>query len=600
MTRKILICFSNEPTAPSRLNLGDVLIIVRKNRDGYLHIVQELQYQFKNDQGTPVISPSIYESLDEYIQDEIQKGPLKVEILGHSSSKSAHFIYPTETENYSEQRIAIDELAAWLEYDMLKKNIGKVSISLIVCQAGAETNEFPAMAAQMFALFTEKPHKITARKGFILVSNQEKMYSLSTFDMLLHKAFISKDISPNTILESLSFSALRGLRTFLNTTRLHTYDNTTPLNEKLVYFKNSKGESLKIDNHLYQLYHLSQDRLDKPLEDCTKEDFIKLANLGMQSLKDTKLYKKSELILKDISAICTAEVLQVDLKNYQLKEMLFKKIDELYEKMEATPQLDHARKIAVLLNIIEAYVNERYILNLPVDSIEPLFKIIDKIIAQEGQFNPEDYQEIDAVSQYIKSSRNTELDVSEHMRLADLQLPTYKNKIAGYCIKINGQFSRCLESFSKIIKIENQLVDNAKMYEIKSIKNEKTPVSESFVISPEESSHQIQPDIENLRQLIHHQMLEASHLLSFNKFSAKQSQILTSMLQLIHVRQRQESKQDGKDTLATLLLQTIKLLEDLDPKHPRSMIIVTAANDFVSKHYNALDYISSLNKMKPR
>lgn len=578
MSRKILICFSDEPTAPSRLKPGDALVIVRRNEYGELKIAQELQYLFKNAQGNPVIGEPIYDNLDEYIQEAIEKGVLKVEILAHSSSKSAHYIHPTVTASYPEQMIAIDELTYWLETNILKQNVEKISLSLTVCQAAAETKEFPAMAAQMFALFTEKPNKITARKGFILVSNKEKIYSLNTFDMLLHKAFISKDTSPETILESLSFSALRGLRSFLSATRLHTYDNSTPLNEKFVYFKKSTGEPLKIDNHLYHLYHLSPDKLGLELENCTKDDFIKLATLGVQSPKESKLYKISEFILKNADSIHPAEVLQIDLKNYELKEKLFKKIDGMYERIETTPQLKHARKFIVLLNVLEAYINERYILNLPVDSIEPVFKIIDKMITQKGQFNQQDYQEIEEITQHIKSSQNIALDVSEHMRLAGYQMPSYKNKITGFCTKLNRQFSHCLESFSKIIKIENQLVENSKCYEIKPNKKENTP---------EHSPNPIQSDIESLRQLIHHQIQDASHLLSYNKFSLKQSQLITSMLQLIHIKQRQDIKNTGEDALAPLLLQTIKQLESMDPNHPRSKIIISAVNEFVEKYYNS-------------
>ncbi len=41
---KILLCFSDEPTGPSRLKLGDILLIARKNDNGEIKIVQELQY----------------------------------------------------------------------------------------------------------------------------------------------------------------------------------------------------------------------------------------------------------------------------------------------------------------------------------------------------------------------------------------------------------------------------------------------------------------------------------------------------------------------------------------------------------------------------
>lgn len=609
MGSRIVLCFSDEPTAPSRLNPGDILLVARKDDAGEIKIVQELQYIYKNTQGSPVIASAIYESLDEYIHEALQKGTLNVEILAHSASISAHYISPTETKNYPSQWFAIDELTTWLESNILKKNLPKISISLIVCRAGAETKEFPAIAEQMFALFTEKPQKITARKGFVYVSNKEKIYSLSAFDMLLHKAFINQDTSPETILEQLSFPALRGLRTLLSITQLHTYDDSTPLNEKFVYFKNDEDKTLKIDKHLYDLYHLSHPQPNKKLEQCTKEEFIKLANIGIQSDKNEKLYKKAQVVLHDSDSIYPAVVRQIDLKNYQKKDILFKRIDDVYATIENTPQLKHAKKFMVFLNIIEAYVNERYVLNLPMENIESLLAVLEGLIAKKGQFNERDYQEIKEISQHIQSHQNIKYDVSEHMDLAGLQLPTYETNVLNHCTQMNELFAKYLESFSKIIKIENQMAENAQIYTMKvdvNIAAVEHPQEEmkvdtnTAVLEPpqEENNKQIFADIEKLRQVIHQQIQEAAYLFSFNKFTSKQSQVLTSMLQLIHVRQKQEIKNTEPDAFAPLLLQNIKQLEAIEPSHARAKFIKRAVEDFVNKHYHAPEPVRSQQEMK--
>lgn len=593
MGRRIVLCFSDEPTAPSRLKPGDILLVARKDDTGEIKIVQELQYLYKNTQGSPVIAPAIYESLDEYIHEALQEGTLNVEILAHSASISAHYISPTETKNYPSQRFAIDELTTWLESNILKNKLPKISISLIVCRAGAGTKEFPAIAEQMFALFTEKPQKITARKGFVYVSNKEKIYSLSTFDMLLHKAFINQNTSPETILEQLSFPALRGLRTLLSITQLHTYDDSTPLNEKFVYFKNDEDKTLKIDKHLYDLYHLSHPQPNKKLEQYTKEEFIKLANIGIQSDKNEKLYKKSQIILHDSDLIYPVVVIQTDLKNYQKKDMLFKKIDDVYATIENTPQLKHAKKFMVLLNIIDAYVNERYVLNLPMENIESLLTVLERLIAKKGQFNEQDYQEIKETCQHIQSHQNIEFDVSEHMNLAGLQLPTYKSTVLNHCTQMNTLFANYLESFSKIIKIENQMAENAQIYTMKVDTN-----TAALEHPQEENNKQILADIEKLRQAIHQQIQEAAYLFSFNKFTSPQSQVLTSMLQLIHVRQKQEIKNTEPDAFAPLLLQNIKQLEAIEPSHARAKLIKRAVEDFVNRHYHTPEPVRSQQEMK--
>ncbi len=589
MARRIVLYFSDDRAGPLRLRLGDVLLIARRDEDGVLKIIQEREYLYTNDQGMPVITTASYDSLDEYIEEALKEGALSVEILAHSAYQSAHFLSSSVTSNCTAISFPIDELTAWLESDILKKNITKVSISLIICQAGSETAEFPSIAAQMFALFTEKPLRITARKGFVYVSNREKLYSLGTFDMLLHKAFLSKETSPDTYLERISFPVLRGLRTVLNHTQLHTYNSSTPLNEKFVYFQNNQNETLKIDKYLYDLYKLSHPKPEKKLEQCTKEDFISLANLGKQSDKTQKLYKKSEIILNDTDLIYPATILQIDVKNYQKREQLFRQIDQLHESIEITPLLRHAKKFSVLLNIIEVYINSRYFLNLPLGSTERLLNVLNRLIAQNGQFNEHDFQEIEAIAEHIQSMESIESDVAQYARLAGLQWPTNLIYAMNHSTQMNEQFANRLETFSKMIRIENQFIENEKTYTIKSDRE----VNSNRMVAPgslqEETQSPIYPDIEKLRQLIHHQMQEASYLFSFSKFTSTQLEILTFLLQLIHATQKQEINPQEADSFAPLLVQAIRKLTSTDPQHPRINLIEHGIDDFVKKHYTISD-----------
>ncbi len=582
MKRRIILNFADDPAGPLRLHIGDVLIIARKNEEGTLNIVQELQYLYDNQQGAPVIAPAPYDSLDEYIQEALTEGALTLEILAHSPYKSSHHVSSSLTKNCPIQSFTIDELTSWIESNILKKNITKTTLSLIICGAGAETPEFPSIAEQMLALFTEKPLKITARKGFVYMRNREKLFSLSAFDTLLHKAYLGKENPPNTFLEWFSFPVLRGLRTALIASKLHTYDNSTPLNEKFVYFKNSLNQTLKIDKHLFDLYYLSHPKLEKPLEQCTNEDFIKLANIGIQTNKKEKLYRKAEIVLKEPDAIHSAIVVQIDLKNYHKREQLFSKIDQLFEIIEETPSLQHAKKFIVLLNITESYINGRYFLNLPIRSVEYLLNILEKVIAQKGQFTEQDFQKIEEMAEYIKTDKNIALDAAEYVRLAGVLWPSDAIEALNECRQMNELFSNRLEAFCRIIKTENQLIENAKIHEIESGKSE----HHSKVAKPE-GNQKIQAETEQLCQFIHHQIQETSYLFSSNKFTKVQVDLLSFILQLIHATQKQDMRTHNElGSFIPLLMEAVKKLVSTDTKHPRLKLIEQMASDFVEKYSN--------------
>lgn len=576
MKRHIVLNFADDPSGPLRLKMGDILLIARKD-DGVLKIEKELEYLYNNSQGMPVIVPALYDSLDEYIQGALNEGTLSMEILAHSSYKSAHHLSSTVTKNCPKQSFTLDELVALIESDILKKNISKISISLIICQAGGETAEFPSIAGQLFALFTEKPLKITARKGFVYMENREKIFSLGSFDTLLHKAYISANTSVDTYLEYFSYPVLRGLKTLLSATQLHAYDNSTPLNEKFVYFNNEQNKTIKIDKHLYDLYHLSYPKPEMKLEQCTKEDFIKLARAGMQSNKNEKLYKKSEIILKEIDLIQPAIILQIELRNYQKRDQLFRQMELLHQTISTTPLFHHAKKLKVLLNIIGAYINSRYFFNLPFDSIESLLNVLNKVIAQNGQFNKIDFQNIEAINQYIKSDSSARFDACEYIRLADPLWPNDAIEAITYCKQINKQFSGFLEIFSQIITTENRLAENKKVYIIK--------LDEQGNSAPEINRDEIKVAMERLHQLIHQQIKEASYSFSCNKLTSFQVEILTFLLKLIRVRQKQESKNNELDFFIPLWVQGIKNIISQEPKHARLQIIEQAIDDFVKKYY---------------
>ncbi|KTC81613.1 hypothetical protein [Legionella brunensis] len=594
MKHRIVINFADDLGGPLRLKLGDILLIARRDKKGILKVVQELQYHYNDEQGMPIIAPALYDSLDEYIEEALNEGMLSVEILAHSPYKSSHHLSSSVTKNCPIQLFTIDELTAWIESDILKKHITQTSISLIICQAASATVDFPSIAEQMFALFKEKPLKMTAREGFVYMRNRDKIYSLSAFDTLLHKAYISQETSANTFLERFSFPLLRGLRTFLSTTQLHTYDNSTPLNEKFAYFINDQNETFKIDKHLYDLYILSNPKPDKKLELCTKEDFINLANLGIKSDKNGKLYKKSEIVLKEIDLIHPAIVLQIQLGNYQKRDQLFTMIDQMHEAISTTPSIQNAKKLNVLLNIIEAYINARYFLNLPVNSTEHLLNLLHTVIANNGQFDQQDFQKIEAMAQYLQLDKTISLDASEYVRLAGLLWPSDAIEIMTHCRQMNEQFANRLETFCKMIKTENQLFENRKIYIKKSDINE----NPNELVAPEKNENQIHADLEKLQQLIHHQIQETSYLFSFNKFTPTQTEILTSLLQLIHVAQKQEIKNNEPDSLVPLLVQGIKKLVSTDTENTRLKLIEHAVDGFVKKHYNISEKIPENKKEK--
>lgn len=121
MKRRVVLNFADDLAGPLRLNIGDVLLIARRDEDGVLKIVKELQYFCNSEKGEPIIAPAIYDSLDEYIEEALSEGTLNVEILGHSPYSSSHHILSSVTKNCTLQSYSIDEVTALIESDILKK-----------------------------------------------------------------------------------------------------------------------------------------------------------------------------------------------------------------------------------------------------------------------------------------------------------------------------------------------------------------------------------------------------------------------------------------------------------------------------------------------
>ncbi|MBI2785492.1 MAG: hypothetical protein HYX60_03955, partial [Legionella longbeachae] len=184
-----------------------------------------------------------------------QSEKINVEIIGHSSTGGKQ-IQADKTEKYPNLHfICIDKLALWLEDELLKNNMNRCTISLLSCQAARGTSKFPALGAQLFELFKQKPEKLTARHGYVFIEGS--IYSLGGFDTVL-KVLTNRYYHEYV---SLTFWQ-KPIYTLLGlVNKIYQHSKTTPMKEKVAYFEGMDNETRIIDKHLYDAHKIIKRKI---------------------------------------------------------------------------------------------------------------------------------------------------------------------------------------------------------------------------------------------------------------------------------------------------------------------------------------------------
>ncbi len=458
---RIIVVFSNHDRYIPRPRTGDICIIARKNPDDSVETKVQGYCTVKSEQGIPFLDCN--RSKDELRNIIHNADKINVEIIGHGS-KGAKSIQSDKTDFYPRQNIALDDLATWVENDLLNGEIGRSTISLLACEGADGNDKYPAMAAQLFELFETKPLKLTARIGFCYI--EEKIYSLGTFDMLMKSAEDHEDTSNLSFLEQFGYPVLQGLNKFF------TYSKDTPLGEKFLYFKGDGDINYKIDNYQYKLFE-SIKMLDsiqenprissiiiKNIENVSANEFKLLAKFAKQTSPDNeKLHEYADKLLN--GEIKSAIPLKTNMAQYDNKKYLKALINNILKHIDSKADLIGMVNKTAWKDIIkkaDEFISYRYERNYPIDEFEHFIAdgLFYGIINCSGHMEPKLVDFIKNFSDYMKNPNTITNDYNSRIAPIGLRPSSFfsdvesvtKTKNLEFADAIDDFLSKCVDEYS--------------------------------------------------------------------------------------------------------------------------------------------------------
>lgn len=456
---RVIVVFSDHERYIPRPRMGDICIIAREEKEKIQIKAQCLCKGF-NAYNIPLLD--VLPSSEQHM-NEAKK--INVEIIGHSS-KGGKSIQSDVTKNYPLQNIALDDLVLWLEYDLLKNNTSRSTITLLSCEAADGKNNYPPVAEQMFALFQKKPEKLTARMGFGFI--EKNIFSLSTFELALKTAMdhINNNKEDKDFIEKVIFPILRTYNSFF------PYTTTTNVGEKFAYFEGYDGQSYSLDKQLYDLFYLMKRLnphpensdiktiLEKEIINVQPNEFIILAKFGIKYTKYERLYAKSELVLA--ASIKGAKKFNVNLSDYQLKQNWINSLDALKQDVQANNRIKYQEELIVFLDKTIDFIKYRHPRNYQINNLNDFIEALIKIAANNGTLTAEYRANLIAFKDYIASSDGVNSDSVHRCNAVGLRFPSYYETIKRTTETKNKEFSVLIKNF--IEKIDEASIEEVYGY----------------------------------------------------------------------------------------------------------------------------------------
>lgn len=452
---RIVVVFSDHGRYISRPLPGDLCLIVREENNKLVIKEQFLCSGLQDNQGEdgktyqlPVLQP--VGNLDEII-DSASK--INVEVIAHSS-KGGKALQTDPTPTYPLQSIALDNMAHWLEKDLLKNNTPRSTISMLSCEAADGTEKYPALADQLFQLFETKPLKLTARKGFGFI--EKKIFSLGTFHTLVKMA-VDKKQSNTASGPAASGSTVESIVNPLLTAyhTLFKYPTHTPANEKSVYFLGEDLKSYKMDSHAYKVYLMIRNEppanqpkiieiIRKAPENLTMTDIRTLARYG-KNTENEKLREKSNFVLMETTYRATE--LTADIRSYGVKQGLIGSINSLKNYVKNTDECQNKEPITEVLNEALSFITYRHARNYPIENMRALTNLLIDVVMNDGVITPSQFEAFEHFRDEIQSSAQINADASYRRGAVGPRLPSYFSEIKKVTEIKNKAFGEKINEF---------------------------------------------------------------------------------------------------------------------------------------------------------
>lgn len=452
---RIVVVFSDHERYIPRLRPGDMCLIVR---DENYHLVikhqclctglQDNQAEEGTIHQTPILQGIA--NIDEVIGHAAK---INVEIIAHSS-RGGKALQTDPTPAYPVQSIALDDLAHWLEKDLLKENTARSTISLLSCEAAHGSKKYPALAEQIFQLFTTKPLKLTARKGFGFI--EKKSLSLDTFHTLVKIAVDKTQDHTGTTSRAESI-ATPILRTY---NALFGYPTQTPANEKSVYFLGDDQITYKMDSHAYNLFLLIRNEppadnpriveiVHKAPEKLTRDDIRALARYGNHSEND-KLKGKATLVLE--GTINSPSALTTDISSYATKQGLVFSIRSLQRYIQTTEECQNKEALSELLSETLSFITYRHVRNYPIENMRALTTLLIDIVMRDGIITDPQHEALARFAEAIQSPLQIDADATHRRAAVGARLPSYFDEIKKVTESKNMAFGEKINDFLNRIR----------------------------------------------------------------------------------------------------------------------------------------------------
>lgn len=370
---------------------------------------------------------------------------INVEIIAHSS-RAGKTLQSETTKKHPKITIGIDTVTQWLENFITPENLPKSTISLLTCEAAAQTTGFTSIAEQMLRLFETKPLKITARVGFVYI--EKELHSLGVL-----------------------MTAAERLDNQLNLGIIDKRNKSTPTGEKFAFYYDPTSHSYyKADKYLFDFFRLLKNDnsaqeiikniTSKKFETISTEEFSNLIDYALKHYQDqteSDIFKKAKIIKS--GGIYGPVQLTGHIDSFKQKEKVELGIKYYLGLLVANDNdIQNVKEIHKTLEIILAFVQYRQLRNYEISDFQNVCDMLGHVIAhQNGIFSSADIKMLSALHNNYQSTFSILTDTMQRSLASNIHGPSFYREVYAVTHDKNTNFSNVLSQILSIIDPEKNL-----------------------------------------------------------------------------------------------------------------------------------------------
>jgi len=466
LVMKILVKLDDYgPDFDNRAYKANICIIVRPNKDGKLEIKEVWPA------GTDVSNAVLH-------ADDVN-----LEFIGHSS-RSGKTVQSEQTNKYSKITVGIDKLSEWIENTIPQQKMPNTKITMLCCEAAADTKKYESIAEQMLRLFKTKPNRLIARKGFVYTD--KKIHSHGHVVTALYQLSSQK----------------------------WPISKKTPTGEKFIFFYSEESKHFyKVDAHLYKFFNLLKKEknvteeiaaiLNKDIQFVTKSEFKYLIKYVTQHYKNGKILEKAEILRQ--GQVYQPAILHGDNRAFKLRDGLNITINQLMKLNESS--VHNKELIEEILQTTRDFINYRTERNYNLRAFPKILSILTNVITnQDGKFSDQDIKTLRSIKQGIEGS--IDQDSEQRYKPTSPRPPSHFKEIKKVTKTKNSAYaaavSKLLSHADKIDTTQTAVSDDVKLkikkeiFDQFRIDNKRREAIQKFPPSVKKSYHALEKESLNI------------------------------------------------------------------------------------------------------